>query len=164
MKKIKEFLSQYLPAQPGEIQTTEGDVIAQHDGLMYYTLGQRQGLGIGGLANYNDEPWYVVEKDLENNILIVAQGHDHPRLYKNALEANELHWVSGEAPGIPFQCKAKIRYRQPDQDCTITHIEDGRCHVTFAKPQRAITPGQSVVFYQDEICLGGGIIDSAINL
>ncbi|MCK5639671.1 MAG: tRNA 2-thiouridine(34) synthase MnmA [Gammaproteobacteria bacterium] len=163
-RNFKEFLSQYLPAQPGEIQTTEGNVIARHDGLMYYTLGQRQGLGIGGLADYNDEPWYVVDKDLENNILIVAQGHDHPRLYKNALEANELHWVSGEVPNTPFKCKAKTRYRQPDQDCTITQLDNDRCYVEFDKPQRAITPGQSVVFYQDETCLGGGIIDKAINI
>lgn len=162
-RNFKEFLSQYLPAQPGDIQTTEGDVIAQHDGLMYYTLGQRQGLGIGGLADYNDEPWYVVDKDLENNILVVAQGHDHPRLFKNSLEANELHWVSGDTPSTPYKCKAKTRYRQPDQDCTITLIENDRYYVEFDKPQRAITPGQSVVFYQDEICLGGGIIDKAMN-
>jgi tRNA-specific 2-thiouridylase len=158
-RKFKEFLSQYLPAQPGEMRTPEGELIGKHDGLMYYTLGQRQGLGIGGRKDSNGEPWFVVGKDLEKNILLVAQG-EHPLLYSDELEASKLHWTIGQAPSAPFYCTAKTRYRQPDQDCLITSIDDDRCRVTFDQPQRAVTPGQSVVFYKDDECLGGGIIET----
>ncbi len=158
-RKFKEFLSRYLPAQPGNIETPEGEVIGQHSGLMYYTLGQRQGLGIGGLANYPDEPWFVVEKDLKRNVLIAAQGHNHPLLFSQTLKASQLHWVSGEAPIAPFSCRAKVRYRQQDQACTITQLADDHCTVHFDEPQRAVTAGQSVVFYDGEVCLGGGIIE-----
>jgi tRNA-specific 2-thiouridylase len=158
-RNFREFLQRYLPAQPGNIKTPEGDKIGTHQGLMYYTLGQRQGLGIGGQKNADEEPWYVVEKDLENNILLVAQGHDHPMLYKSELIAIDLHWVAGQAPEAPLQCHAKIRYRQDDQACTITQLEDNKCHVQFDAPQRAIAPGQSVVFYLEDECLGGGVID-----
>lgn len=157
-RKFKDFLSQYLPAQPGEMRTPDGELIGKHDGLMYYTLGQRQGLGIGGRKDSSGEPWFVVGKDLEQNILLVAQG-EHPLLYSDNLEATKLHWTIGTAPTAPFRCAAKTRYRQPDQACTITWIKDDRCHVEFDDPQRAVTPGQSVVFYKDDECLGGAIID-----
>lgn len=163
-RKFKEFLSQYLPAQPGEMRTppspnNQGELIGTHDGLMYYTLGQRQGLGIGGRKNSSGEPWFVVGKDLEHNILLVAQG-EHPMLYSDSLEAAKLHWTAGEAPKAPLRCAAKSRYRQPDQPCTITWLEGERCRVVFDRPQRAVTPGQSVVFYRGDECLGGGVIET----
>lgn len=159
-QNFKEFLTRYLPAQPGEMRTPEGELIGHHDGLMYYTLGQRQGLGIGGRHASSGEPWFVVGKDLESNTLVVAQGHDHPWLFCNRLKAGQLHWVSGQAPAVSLSCRAKTRYRQPDQDCIITQIENNHCLVEFSLPQRAVTPGQSVVFYQGDECLGGGIIES----
>jgi len=158
-RKFKDFLSQYLPAQPGEMHTPEGELVGRHDGLMYYTLGQRQGLGIGGRKDSSGEPWFVVGKDLINNILLVAQG-EHPLLYSDFLEASKLDWTTGVAPTAPFRCAAKTRYRQPDQDCTITWLEGDRCRVEFDRPQRAVTPGQSVVFYKDDECLGGGVIET----
>jgi tRNA-specific 2-thiouridylase len=159
-RRFKDFLSQYLPAQPGDICTPEGKNIGKHDGLMYYTLGQRQGLGIGGARDSSGEPWYVVGKDLETNTLYVAQGHNHPLMFSAKLEAIQLHWVIRQQPAnLPLKCHAKTRYRQDDQACTITWIDDDRCEVIFDQPQRAVTPGQSVVFYQDDECLGGGIIE-----
>ncbi|MDH5409370.1 MAG: tRNA 2-thiouridine(34) synthase MnmA [Gammaproteobacteria bacterium] len=160
-RDFKNFLQQYLPAQPGEIKTPDGDVIGKHDGLMYYTLGQRQGLGIGGLKKYDNQPWYVADKDLENNILIVVQGHDHPLLLSRSLDAANLLWVSGKQPALPLKCTAKTRYRQQDAACTIEKIENKQCNVVFDEPQWAVTPGQSVVFYDGEVCLGGGIIQAA---
>ena len=127
---------------------------------MYYTLGQRQGLGIGGVKTAAEEPWYVVKKDLINNILIVAQGHDHPLMQSHTLNASQLSWVSGNAPSDDFICTAKTRYRQKDQACRVTIKADASCVVTFDQTQRAVTPGQSVVFYNNDQCLGGGIIDS----
>lgn len=162
-RRFKDFLEQYLPAQPGDIKTLEGDTIGRHSGLMYHTIGQRQGLGIGGLANYSDEPWYVVEKDLDNNVLLVTQSSDDQPLYKTHLEAGNLDWVAHQAPELPLKCKAKCRYRQADQECTIYPLEEGKIEVHFVEAQRAITPGQSVVFYLDEVCLGGGIINRAFN-
>jgi tRNA-specific 2-thiouridylase len=156
-RDFKEFLSRYLPAQPGEMRTYEGEVKGRHDGLMYYTLGQRQGLGIGGSGS--GEPWFVAGKDLENNILYVVQGANHPRLFSRGLTATDVNWISGEAPEGPFRCTAKFRYRQPDQGVTVTQREDGTCEVVFDEPQKAVTPGQAVVFYDGEVCLGGGIID-----
>ncbi|PID45857.1 MAG: tRNA 2-thiouridine(34) synthase MnmA [Proteobacteria bacterium] len=158
-RKFRDFLQQYLPAQPGEIVTPNGRVIGEHQGLMYYTLGQRQGLGIGGLKDTNDEPWFVVSKNLEKNHLIAAQGHHHPLLLNKQLVASQLHWVAGEPPAEHFQATAKIRYRQTDQPCRVTQLDDEQWVVCFDEQQRAITPGQSVVFYQDDVCLGGGIID-----
>jgi len=158
-RKFTEFLQRFLPAQPGEIITPEGQVIGQHQGLMYYTLGQRQGLGIGGLKTSNDDPWFVVDKNLETNQLIAGQGHNHPLLLKQQLSASQLHWVSGHAPAESFTCKAKIRYRQTEQPCHVTVTGD-TCITCFDEPQRAITPGQSIVFYDNNVCLGGGIIDS----
>jgi tRNA-specific 2-thiouridylase len=159
-RKFRDFLSRYLPAQAGEIKTPDGVCIGQHSGLMYYTLGQRQGLGIGGVAGYPDEPWFVVGKDLQRNVLIAAQGHNHPLLFSRTLEASQLHWVSGEPPAFPYHCRAKVRYRQQDQACAITRLEGDHCSVIFDEPQRAVTAGQSVVFYDGDVCLGGGIIDS----
>ena len=160
-RNFKEFLNRYLPAQPGDMRTPEGERVGRHDGLMFYTLGQRQGLGIGGRRDSNGQPWFVVGKDLASNTLLVAQGHDHPLLYSRELEASQLHWVAGTAPPTPFTCAAKTRYRQPEQRCVITAIEDDRCTVVFDAPQWAVTPGQSVVLYDADVCLGGGIIDTA---
>ena len=159
-RRFSDFLQQYLPAQPGEIHSLAGESLGHHQGLMYHTIGQRQGLGIGGLANHTDAPWYVVEKDLHNNVLLVAQGNNHPALFKSTLTTGEVYWVAGEPPALPAQCHAKVRYRQADQDCTIKPDGDGY-RVQFEQPQRAVTPGQSVVFYQGEVCLGGGVIEQA---
>ncbi|MEJ2142182.1 MAG: tRNA 2-thiouridine(34) synthase MnmA [Gammaproteobacteria bacterium] len=159
-RNFKAFLQKYLPAQPGEIQTKDGTVLGKHDGLMYYTLGQRQGLGIGGIKGYEGAVWYVADKDLDNNVLIVVNGHDDPLLYHKTLTATQLHWVAGQAPGIPFKCTAKTRYRQTDSPCTLRSLDNDVCLVQFDEPQWAITPGQSIVFYDGEICLGGGVIES----
>ncbi len=159
-RKFRDFLSRYLPANPGPIETPEGERIGQHQGLMYYTLGQRKGLGIGGLAGAGEVPWFVVGKDLKKNVLLVAQGHDHPLLLKRALTASQLHWVAGEPPALPLRCKARIRHRQPLQHCTLERLPDDTLRVRFDQPQRAVTPGQSVVFYLDQVCLGGGIIET----
>jgi tRNA-specific 2-thiouridylase len=162
-RKFKDFLAQYLPAQPGEIETAEGKIIGKHEGLMYHTLGQRKGLLIGGMKEYGEEPWYVVEKDIERNVLIVGQGANHPRLYSTGLLANQLHWVDRKGPQQPIKCSVKTRYRQQDIPCQITPNIDGSVLVEFDEPQKAVTPGQSAVFYQNEICLGGGIIENYIR-
>ncbi len=156
-RDFKEFLSNYLPAQPGEIRSLSGEMLGRHDGLMYYTLGQRKGLGIGGKGS--GEPWFVVEKDLEENILYVAQGEDHPALLSTGLLATDVHWVSDLPEAETFTCTAKFRYRQPDQGVTVNRKLENTWEVLFHKPQRAVTPGQFVVFYQDRLCLGGGVID-----
>ena len=135
--------------------------IGEHRGLMYYTLGQRQGLGIGGRHDSSDDPWYVVDKDLHRNVLVVAQGHDHPSLLSRRLTASQLAWVAGEPPASTFRCTAKVRYRQTDQHCAVRVRPDGTCEVEFDEPQRAVTPGQYVVFYRGEECLGGGVIDAS---
>lgn len=158
-RKFSDFLNRFLPAQPGDIVTPTGDIIGQHQGLMFHTIGQRQGLGIGGVANAKDEPWFVVEKDLEQNHLIVTQGHQHPLLMHQQLIASQLTWVAGQAPQLPLTCFAKNRYRQSDQACSISSLGNGLITVDFSEPQRAITPGQSVVFYNNDVCLGGGIIE-----
>jgi len=158
-RDFKQFLQNYLPAKPGKILTLDGAVKGSHDGLMYYTLGQRKGLGIGGPG----EPWFVVKKDLERNILYVAQGQDHRALYSEGLNATELSWVSGNPPGSTFECTAKFRYRQPDQVVSVEIKSEKECVVRFAHPQRAITPGQAVVFYKGDNCLGGGTIDTVIK-
>ncbi len=163
-RRFKDFLEQYLPAQEGEIVTDQGQVIGQHAGLMYHTMGQRQGLGIGGVKNAPDAPWYVVDKDLNKNHLIVVQGDNHPLLYHKELTATDIHWINATPTQIPFRCQAKIRYRQPDQDCLVTLQEDNNSiHVIFDEPQRAVTPGQSIVLYDGERCLGGGVIESRSN-
>ena len=132
--------------------TVDGQEIGQHDGLMYHTLGQRKGLKIGGTREGSDEPWYVVDKDVENNILIVAQGHEHPRLMSAGLIAQQLDWVSREPLTQPMRCVVKTRYRQEDIPCTVTPLGDDKISVRFDNPVAAVTPGQSAVFYQDEVC------------
>lgn len=163
-RPFREFLSTYLPANPGPIQTPEGKKIGEHHGLMYYTLGQRQGLGVGGRRDAGGEPWYVAAKNVRDNALIVVQGN-HPLLYSDALEASQASWI-GAAPkaivnGEDFSCQVKIRYRQRDQSCSVVPLPDGRLSVTFDAPQRAVAPGQYAVFYAGERCLGGAVIDSA---
>lgn len=162
-RKFRAFLNRYLPVQPGEIRTPEGELVGEHLGLMFYTLGQRQGLGIGGRRGDSGDPWYVIDKDLRRNVLIVVQGSHHPRLFQRRLRASRLHWIAGMPLQVPFQCHAKTRYRQADQACTITTLDNDSCEVVFTGPQRAITPGQSVVFYDENQCLGGGIIDAAYD-
>ena len=158
-RRFKDFLQQYLPAQKGTIVTDEGKVIGEHQGLMYYTIGQRQGIGIGGVKNSAEAPWFVVSKDLVNNRLVIGQGHEHPLMMSRSLYSQKLDWVAGECPTLPLRCKAKTRYRQPDQDCVI-YSEGTGIRVVFEEPQRAVTAGQSVVFYSDDDCLGGGVIES----
>ena len=162
-RKFKDFLARYLPAQPGNIRTVEGDIIGRHDGLMYHTLGQRKGLGIGGVKGASEEAWYVVEKDLVNNELIVAQGHDHSALLSTGLIAQQLHWVDRQPIREPLRCTVKTRYRQTDVPCMIEPIDDESIKVIFDEPQIAVTPGQSAVFYLDEVCLGGGIIEQQLK-
>jgi tRNA-specific 2-thiouridylase len=156
-RRFKDFLQQYLPAQPGRIETHEGQVIGEHEGLMYYTIGQRQGLKIGGRNDAIEAPWYVLAKDLTRNVLIVGQSHEHPLLFKDELECRQLHWVAGTPP-IDLNCSAKIRYRQTEQTCELLPLGTDHYRVVFAESQRAVTPGQSIVFYQGDVCLGGGVI------
>ncbi len=160
-RNFKEFLSNYLPAQPGEIKTLEGEVKGKHDGLMYYTLGQRKGLGIGGAGT--GEPWFVVSKDLKNNVLYVVQGENHPALFSEGLLATDVSWVSDISMENPLKCTAKFRYRQQDKLVTVFITGESTCKVIFDEPQSAITPGQAVVFYDGEVCLGGGTIDKIIK-
>lgn len=160
-RRFSDFLKQYLPAQPGKMITEDGTEIGEHQGLMYYTIGQRQGLHIGGVKGASEAPWFVGGKDLENNRLIVVQGGEHPMLYAKGLEASAPHWINPQNLDQPLRCSAKTRYRQPDQECEVTLKTNGTLSVTFDQPQRAITPGQSVVFYQGEECLGGAVIDQA---
>jgi tRNA-specific 2-thiouridylase len=160
-RRFSDFLKQYLPAQPGDIETTEGKVIGRHHGLMYHTMGQRQGLGIGGLQGASDDPWYVLDKSLKRNVLIVGQGNDHPWLFSSALECSSIYWVNEFNISTPHRLTAKVRYRQPDQDCILELAEDGYL-IRFDTPQRAVTPGQSVVLYDGDVCLGGGVIEAAI--
>ncbi|MFC1137635.1 tRNA 2-thiouridine(34) synthase MnmA [Pasteurella multocida] len=162
-RKFKDFLARYLPAQPGEIRTVEGKVVGRHDGLMYHTLGQRKGLGIGGVKGMGEDPFYVVEKDLVNNVLVVAQGHDNSALLSSGLIASQLHWVDRQPIRQPVRCTVKTRYRQEDIPCEIQPINDEAIRVVFDEPQIAVTPGQSAVFYQGEICLGGGVIETQIK-
>jgi hypothetical protein len=149
----------FLPAQRGLIKTLDERTVGEHPGVIYYTLGQREGLGIGGVKGAVEGPWFVVRKDVPNNVLYVTQGHDHPALLSQRLSAEQVHWIAGAPPPLPYRCSAKTRYRQSDQPCTVLSHDEGRVEVTFDQPQRAVTPGQSVVFYQGEVCLGGGIID-----
>jgi len=162
-RRFKDFLQRYLPAHPGEMRTPDGTPVGRHDGLMYYTLGQRHGLGIGGRRDAGGAPWFVVGKRLEENVLVVAQGHDHPLLLHHALEASAPHWIAGTPPEWPLECSAKIRYRQADVACRVEPGAEGRLRVRFGVPQRAVTPGQSVVFYAGPECLGGAVIERALD-
>ncbi|WVD68276.1 tRNA 2-thiouridine(34) synthase MnmA [Orbus wheelerorum] len=161
-RKFRDFLARYLPAQSGLIRTVDGEVIGEHQGLMYHTLGQRKGLGIGGLKNADETPWYVVDKNVLENELIVAQGHEHPALYSGGLIAGQLHWVDNKALTQSLKCTVKTRYRQQDIACVLNPIGDDKVEVIFEHPVSAVTPGQSAVFYQQEVCLGGGIIEERI--
>jgi len=161
-RPFQEFLARYLPRKPGEMQTPEGQVIGEHEGLMYYTLGQRQGLKIGGSKDSNGEPWFVAAKDMQRNVLIVVQGHEHPLLFSDGLIASQLHWIANQQPELHWVYAAKTRYRQPDAPCEIDKLEDDSTEIRFGQKQWAITPGQSVVVYESNVCLGGGIITTAI--
>ncbi|MEO1957475.1 MAG: tRNA methyl transferase PRC-barrel domain-containing protein, partial [Methylophilaceae bacterium] len=161
-RPFQEFLQRYLPKSPGVMKTPEGKVVGQHDGLMYYTLGQRQGLKIGGSRDSNGDPWFVAAKDMATNELIVVQGHEHPLLLNDGLKAGQLHWISGEEPETNWVYSAKTRYRQPDAPCEIDAVNAGEVDIRFGQKQWAITPGQSAVVYESNVCLGGGIITGAI--
>lgn len=162
-RNFKNFLSQYIHIKPGEFQTLDGTVVGQHDGMAYYTIGQRKGLGLGGQG----EPWFVVDKNVEQNVVVVERGEEHPALYASELWANELSFVEKGfllklKSSLPFECTAKIRYRQKDQRCKIVSVEEDRLHVVFDEPQRGIALRQSIVLYQQlgdhSVCLGGGMI------
>ncbi len=157
-RDIREFLGRYIPAQAGEIRTPDGVLVGEHQGAWYYTLGQRGGLGIGGRRDSTGEPWYVVGKDVGSNTLYAVQGNANEWLQSKRLAASALHWVAGTAPAREFRCTARVRYRQNDQDCSVT-VDGADCTVEFARAQRAVAPGQSVVFYDGECCLGGAIIE-----
>ncbi|WP_087741855.1 tRNA 2-thiouridine(34) synthase MnmA [Levilactobacillus zymae] len=161
--QFKDFLKQYLPAKPGKMMTVDGEVKGQHAGLMYYTIGQRRGLGIGG-DGIDNEPWFVIGKDLSQNILYVGKGYHNPHLYATHLAASDIHWVNTIDRGQDFHCTAKFRYRQKDTGVTVHLSDDGQqVTVEFDNPARAITPGQAVVFYDGNECLGSAIIDAAYN-
>ncbi len=157
-RPFARFLEGYLPAQPGIIESPAGDRLGHHRGLMYYTLGQRAGLGLGGRRGAADAPWYVAAKDLARNVLIVVQGHDHPMLMCDWLRAEDVHWIAGEPPRQSFDCTARLRHRQPDVPCQVRVDERGHVEARFPSPQRAATPGQYAVFYHGNECLGGGVI------
>jgi len=159
-RRFSDFLKTYVKPKPGNIVTDLGDVIGRHEGLMFYTLGQRQGLGIGGLKNYSDAPWFVAEKNLETNELVVVQGTDHPKLFSKGLLARQINWI-GEPPVLPGRFTAKVRYRAPDAPCAI-EMQGADLYITFDQPERAVTPGQSVVIYDGEACLGGAVIEEAL--
>lgn len=156
-RDFRSFLAQYIPARPGEMRTPDGELIGEHQGVMYYTLGQRNGLGIGGRHGASGEAWYVVGKDVPANVLYIAQGGENRWLYSQRLQTETPNWVAGAAPAAHFRCTARTRYRQLDQACVVNVHSDG-LEVRFDEPQRAVTPGQSVVFYDDEVCLGGAVI------
>lgn len=155
---FRKFLNKFLPLKKGPIIDLNGKEIGEHHGAAYYTLGQRKGLGIGGLKNASEDPWFVVRKNVDKNQIFVAQGVDNPALLGERLYTTEVSWISGEAPEFPLDCNAKIRYRQTDQSCTISESMNNELKVTFRDKQRSITPGQSIVFYNGNLCLGGGVI------
>lgn len=159
-RPFAEFLARHLHDEPGEIEDLHGRRLGCHQGLSRYTLGQRQGLGIGGVAGTGDAPWYVAGKDPDRNVLIVVQGRDHPQLFHTSLSANDVHWIAGAPPALPCTCTARTRHRQPDRPCRVQALAGGRIGVRFDVPQRAMTPGQFVVFYDGEECLGGASIEA----
>ncbi len=162
-RPFQEFLSKYLRREPGDIKTPEGKLLGRHEGLMFYTLGQRQGLKIGGSRDSNGEPWFVAAKDMTKNELVVVQGHDHVLLLNDGLKAGQLHWISDEQPITNWVYAAKTRYRQLDAACEIESVSIDEMEVRFGQKQWAITPGQSAVVYESNVCLGGGIITGAIQ-
>lgn len=158
-RDFKQFLSQYIPPISGNFEDLQGNVVGKHEGMAYYTIGQRKGMGIGGAG----DAWFVVGKDVNRNVVLVVQGSNHPALFSSELIASDLSWISKDGLlALPFRCKAKIRYRQEDKSCTIAAIKDGKAHVVFDEPQRAVTPKQSIVFYSGNVCLGGGLIESKV--
>ncbi len=157
---FSRFLGRYLATDPGPMLTPEGHEVGRHQGLAFYTLGQRKGLGIGGRAGADERPWYVLDKDMASNTLYVGQGHDHPWLMHDQLDSGPASWIIGRPPALPLRCSARVRYRQQSRPCQVEALTDGRCRVSFDEPQWAITPGQSVVFYDGETCLGGAVIEA----
>jgi tRNA-specific 2-thiouridylase len=162
-RPFREFLAGWLRPVPGPIETPEGHCIGQHQGVAFYTLGQRGGLEIGGRAGCDEQPWYVAAKDARRNALVVVQGHDHPLLLSSAIVTEHPHWLA-DPPPAPFDCHVKLRYRQPDQAARVVRLADGRLEVTFERPQRAVTPGQSCVLYDGDHCLGGAVIEHTMAL
>ncbi|AGA90847.1 tRNA (5-methylaminomethyl-2-thiouridylate)-methyltransferase [Thioflavicoccus mobilis 8321] len=161
-RRFRDFLARYLPPTPGPIETPEGRVLGEHRGVAYYTIGQRQGLGIGGLADGDEAPWFVARKEPVRNALIVVQGGEHPLLMSHEVEGTQLHWIAGHPPGpLPYPCRARLRHRQALQDCQLLSYDGSTCRVAFEHPQRAVTPGQSIVLYRDDECLGGAVIAQA---
>jgi tRNA-uridine 2-sulfurtransferase len=159
-RPFAEFLARHLDDQPGDIEGPDGQVLGRHHGLSRYTLGQRQGLRVGGITGAVEAPWYVAGKDRQRNALLVVQGHDHPELFSSELAAVAPHWIACSSPPLPLRCTARTRHRQPDQPCRVEAGADGRLEVRFDAAQRAMTPGQFVVFYDGEVCLGGATIES----
>ncbi|MEO5963367.1 MAG: tRNA 2-thiouridine(34) synthase MnmA [Thermomonas sp.] len=157
-RDFRDFLSQYLPARPGAIHDPQGVRVGEHPGVFFFTLGQREGLHIGGVRGRDDAPWYVVGKDIASNILYVDQGHDSAWLQSTTLRSEQAHWIAGPAPATQFACTAQTRYRQADEHCEVQVLEDGSLQVQFSRPQRAVTPGQSLVLYDGDVCLGGAVI------
>jgi tRNA-uridine 2-sulfurtransferase len=160
-RPFREFLSRYLPFTPGPIKMPNGHLVGQHIGLAFYTLGQRKGIGLGGIRGGSGAPWYVARKDRDQNTLYVVQGHTHPWLNHTSIQLEALHWIAGAPPPNGFRCRAKTRYRQTDAPCVLARTDDNRLTLTFDMPQWAMTPGQSAVLYQGEVCLGGGVIRSS---
>lgn len=158
-RNFKEFLNQYIPSRPGAFKNLKGEVVGEHEGVAFYTIGQRKGLKIGGKG----EAWYVVGKDISRNVVIIDQGEEQPGLYADRLIATDASWINGLTPSTPYRATAKIRYRQPEVPCTIEKIERGALYISFDQPQRAITPRQSIVFYEGEFCLGGALIQQALK-
>lgn len=161
-RRFRDFLQTYLSGQKGPIKNTDGTVVGEHPGLMYFTMGQRQGLGIGGVKNYPEAPWFVVDKDLASNTLWVAQGSNHPKLFTQFARLKSIFWVNDPPLAFPMSLNCKHRYRQNDQNCQLVAVHEG-FEVQFSSPQRAVTPGQSAVFYEGDVCLGGGVIEEAWN-
>ena len=158
-RRFRGFLARYVPHDPGPIETPEGRYLGRHQGLAYYTIGQRKGLGIGGVRDSGEAPWFVARKDQNRNTLVVVQGGDHPLLQALVADIGRVHWICGATPALPLHCQARARHRQPLQDCTVLGYDQDRCRVDFAQPQRALAPGQALVLYLDGECLGGGVID-----
>jgi tRNA-specific 2-thiouridylase len=161
-RPFAEFLARYLPRQPGPIETPEGRVVGRHHGLAYHTVGQRQGMRIGGVRGAGNAPWFVAQKDMERNALIVVQGHDHPLLHANGLETGPMHWISGEPPQPGIALTAKTRYRMPDARCRLIPCGNDRWRAVFDAPQWAPTPGQYLVVYEGDVCVGGGVIENTL--
>jgi len=159
-RDFRGFLSRYLPSKPGDIRDPQGIRVGEHEGVFYYTLGQREGLHIGGVRGRDAAPWFVIGKDVERNILHVDQGHDSPWLQSTTLQSEGMHWISGAPPASRFECTAQTRYRQADEACAVEVTDDGSVRVRFTRPQRAVTPGQSLVLYAGDVCLGGAVIAS----